>query len=109
MKWVARYREADGSKTLRRNLYELHPCTEKELEKFHPPEKRSIGSVDRLKKGGGLFCLDWENLDLDIYGVSGDGRFSNIGFLAVPCHVKETSLGGTVNKDQSQCVEKDQE
>ena len=99
VKWVARYREQDGNVIHSNKLFELHPCTDEDLAKFHPPEKRSVNSLERLKKGGGLFCLDWDELDLDIFGVSGDGRHASLAVLALPCHVRETAIGANHDKD----------
>ena len=101
VKWVALYREQEGKVRYDLQLFDLHPCTNEELAKFHPPEKRSVSSLERLKEGGGLFCLDWNSLDFDIFGVSGDGRYSSLAVLALPCHVRETALGAKEDRDQS--------
>ena len=50
------------------DFYTLHPCTETDYAKFHPVEKKAAAKVETLKERKSFFCLDWENLDLELYG-----------------------------------------
>ena len=49
-------------------FYELHTCTEKDFEKFSTPENKSAAKLERMKKDGALYCLDWDTVGLDVYG-----------------------------------------
>ena len=46
----------------------MHPCTKKDFDKFYPIEKRSANIFESYKKDGGLYCIDWQDKDLELFG-----------------------------------------
>ena len=50
--------------------------------------------VERLKKSDGLYCINWTEAGIDLYGDPnvGDDFFSALDISAVPCHLK-TNVG----------------
>ena len=66
-KFVARLYTQAGEKSYSK-YYPLHPCSEEDYAKFYPTEKRSAVSVQRYRDNGGMFCLDWQAANLEMYG-----------------------------------------
>ena len=50
------------------DFYTFHPCTEADYAKFHPVDQKVAPKVENFKARQGFFCLDWDNLDLEVYG-----------------------------------------
>ena len=76
--------------------YELHPCTEEELEKFYKTATFSYDSLEKYKTGGGLFCLDWNAANFTLYGSWRDSNyFSIIDMVMLPCITSYTLANGS--------------
>ena len=48
--------------------YPMHACSEDDYSKFFPIESSKQIKLDKMRDQSALFCLDWETLDLEIYG-----------------------------------------
>eukprot|EP00353_Schmidingerella_taraikaensis_P006145 CAMPEP_0185571486 /NCGR_PEP_ID=MMETSP0434-20130131/3534_1 /TAXON_ID=626734 ORGANISM="Favella taraikaensis, Strain Fe Narragansett Bay" /NCGR_SAMPLE_ID=MMETSP0434 /ASSEMBLY_ACC=CAM_ASM_000379 /LENGTH=209 /DNA_ID=CAMNT_0028186945 /DNA_START=20 /DNA_END=649 /DNA_ORIENTATION=+ len=82
----------------------MHPCTEADYAKFNPPDERSVSLLDKLKENGGLFCLDLKNMsDYVMRGRYEESNFTINDLIAVPCHTRETALGGTEDNIRDDC------
>ena len=84
-KWILDYSvfSAEGSKQY---YYELHPCTEEDLDKFYEPDTTSAEKIEKFKEQGGLFCFDWDSAALDLYGTwTSDVNYSAIDIKMMPC------------------------
>ena len=41
----------------------MHRCSDKEYEKFFEPAEQYTGEVATLSELGGLYCVDWSELN----------------------------------------------
>ena len=46
----------------------MHPCTDEDFEKFYTVDKRSAEMLEFYTTNGGLHCIDFQKLELEIYG-----------------------------------------
>ena len=83
----------------------MHPCNEEDFQKFQPVEKRSASVFDSYKKNGGLYCIDWQSEDLDLFGSGRfDEYFQAIDILVAPCGMSYTLNDGSLyQKDENEC------
>ena len=66
--------------------YPLHPCTDEDFAKFHPSEMRSTDAIDRYRNEGGMWCMDWQAAQIEVYGTwRVDSVYQAIDLMAVPC------------------------
>ena len=117
---------ADGEKTSREVA--VSSCTAEDFAKFETPERRSRKRFEALQKqipaeadsdkaeedGGGsenaepasgLVCIDWASQEVDLWGDSADStaQSGTLDVQVLPCHVKETLLGGTEDRIPAIC------
>ena len=80
-----------------------YKCTQKDMERLYPPAKMNM-MVEELKKEGQLVCIDWESVDVDLYGTwaSGDS-YRALEIAAVPCHRRATLSDGTLSEIADDC------
>lgn len=67
-KWVAKYVTA-VSGTPAETYIKLHHCTGSDFARFHQPAKHSEARIQNLNDSGGLFCIDWQSADIELYGA----------------------------------------
>ena len=41
-------------------VFDMHKCTDHDMEKFYPPNDTAKSKIEKLMKSGGLFCFDWQ-------------------------------------------------
>ena len=58
IRWMAEIHTSQDDQYYKK-LIPLHECTERDYEKFLQPDARSKKKVDKLRKNGGLMCLDF--------------------------------------------------
>ena len=46
----------------------MHACSDDDYSKFYPIESSKQIKLDKMRDQSALFCLDWDTLDLEIYG-----------------------------------------
>ena len=64
----------------------MRNCTESDFDKFYEPSKLIAHKVDRYKKKGGLFCVDFEAANIELYSSwIYDRDYSAFDIIAVPC------------------------
>ena len=69
-------------------------CTEADYLKFWPVDPNESTRLQNLKKSDSLFCIDWTNEAIELYGVeTRGGKFQSLDIQVVPCHVTETVNG----------------
>ena len=109
LKWINAYTSAEGGVYIPKQAHMMRPCTEEDYEKFNPPDMNAALIVEQLKKDGALFCLDANLLKTQaIRGNHEVGDFRFVDVMAMPCHTRETVIGGTVDNIRDDCV-RDQE
>lgn len=116
---------ADGEKMSREVT--VTSCTADDFAKFETPERRSRkrfealqkqisvkeenaetnqeGDSDETEPASGLICIDWAEQGVDLWGYSGDSTAESgtLDVQVLPCHVKETLLGGTEDRIPAIC------
>ena len=84
----------------------LHPCTEKDYERFYPVETRSKSLLESYKEepNRGLYCIDDDSIDLILFGSYTVKTFGALSFNALPCNHRLTHLGGKDDRIDPNCV-----
>ena len=59
--------------------------------------------MESYKKLGGLFCIDWDKAGFKLFGSKSDANHSVVDFVAAPCGLSETVLGGKQNYIREDC------
>ena len=82
----------------------MHKCTDKDYAKFNPPENEAYGKLEKIRKEGGLFCLDWTEHGHEIWGTWTNGKsYGAMDIMAVPCGYQYTAYDGTVERGREDC------
>ena len=87
VQWVAAFSKRDGSYDTSDTpdlIQVMHPCTERDFEKFFPVADSFKSQLEKFKQGG-LFCLDWDQSPLDLLGSPDSANHTVIDIRAVPC------------------------
>ena len=65
-----------------------HLCTETDWAMFPQPSSSSAGTIEALKSdpNRGMFCFDWDTVDMIIHGNENNDEHARIEFLMVPCN-----------------------
>lgn len=100
VKWYAEYVIHDEGEVNYEEL-PMHRCTEEEMARFHPPTKKSAGLVKKYKELNAFMCLDMKNVVL--YGEEPSINMKTIDIMLLPCMMKETMLGGKVDRIPDEC------
>ena len=109
LKWINTYFSVEGGVYNSKQAHVMHPCTEEDYEKFFSPDMNAALTIEQLKKDGALFCLDVDHLKTqNIRGNMDVGDFTYVDLMVVPCHTRETVIGGTEDYIRDDCV-RDQE
>ena len=104
LKWVAHYITYDiNGDIAEEKAWPLSPCTVDDIAKFDLPDPSTSSNVDRLISQGGLFCLDYDALDIKIFGAYNGAYHSVLDVMLVPCNVKNTVLGGEEDNIPTDC------
>ena len=84
----------------------MQPCTDEDFKKFYPIEKRSAAMFESYRKNGGLYCIDWQNAKMELFGTwRYDSHFSAVDIMVAPCGMSYTLNDGSVyEKDESECI-----
>ena len=86
----------------------LHKCTEEDYSRFYPVEQRSSSLLNKYKTKDNmqLFCLDLDKLyDLPLFGTQAVKTFGSLQFMAVPCNMRLTHIGGLSERISPTCVD----
>lgn len=107
VKWFAHYGTVvDGVATSRE--LPIYPCTEADYSKFYPVDQSGKTRLRLSKESVNrqLFCIDWENEDIDLSGVKDSNDVGYIDIAAVPCNMQlmDKSLGGLADRIGPECV-----
>ena len=81
----------------------MKACTISDFDKFWPVNENQKVRVEKLKTDGSLQCIDWSNEDIKIWGTEASGNSGLIDVIAMPCHVRETMIGGTEDRIPADC------
>ena len=76
IKWVAKYRENRDGVNVVEKIIPMHPCSEKEYEKFYEVEPSNANLFEKLRSSSGFYCFDTEAYDFLLYGDKFHGNFA---------------------------------
>ena len=63
----------------------LYPCTQTDFERFYPVKAQQMEELAIWKENGGLYCLDWANMEFDLYGSKDSKDWNTIDIEAHSC------------------------
>ena len=86
VKWFAEHWSSQDS-IMTKKAIKMHKCTPQDFEKFYEPNVKSINRFTQFKENGGLYCIDWEEADIAVWGSRSSGNFGALDIMAVPCHM----------------------
>ena len=90
VKYIARnYGKKNG--VLFEHLYEIHICSENELNEIGVPSRDSTSVKHYMgqHQHRQLYCLNWDELEeeeLSVYGVENDDNYQRFEFILLPCN-----------------------
>lgn len=85
--------------------HEFYPCEESDFEKFDKPHPSSYSKLELFKTDGGLYCLDWETLNLKLSGTwVSSNNFKAIDVMMVPCGMTYTLYNGEEATIRDDCI-----
>ena len=87
MKWIFRKYGKINNESFE-EILPYHDCTEDDYKEFYPVDKKVAMEVEDIKKSSdrGFLCLDWENLNLEIYGSENEQNYQRLEVLIMPCN-----------------------
>ena len=82
------------------------PCTDADLDKFYPVDSKSTERLNLFKTMADrqLYCIDWDNADIDLYGSEASNNVGLLEIVVVPCNQKLISLGGFSDRIDPECT-----
>lgn len=86
----------------------IKKCIEEDFSKFWPMSTSEQLRLNTLRKNDNIYCIDWTNEALQLYGSEAKGDFSALDVAVIPCHMKETLIGREVDNIPTNC-NRDQE
>lgn len=104
IKWVGRLWNVT-EKGNAYSYYPLHRCSDDELTRFYDIEIAVKEQMENLHRDGGLYCLDWGGLKLDLYGSwRAHSHYNAIDIAFVPCSFKPSFSNGSSDWNRNDCV-----
>ena len=86
----------------------VFPCRDEDLEKFYPVDEHSQSKIEQIKaiESQQLYCIDWEEANIELFGAESTQNYAFLEISAVPCNLKLTLpyLGGTEDRISEDCV-----
>ena len=82
----------------------MHRCTEADLAKFYEPEKSTKPRVEAFRETGGLFCLDWQKLNVELYGYwQAAANYGGLDIIVAPCGFQYELQDGSLSPLRDDC------
>ena len=90
VRWVANFETHSHGEFINHDIVRLHECTEEDYAKFYPPDETASNTVKKFKEKGGLFCIDWTQVDFSLFGHKSDQEYTFIDIAALACGTPDT-------------------
>ena len=70
-----------------------HECTVDDYKEFYPVDRKAALLVEDIKKdpNRGFICLDWDEMDLEIYGSENESNYQRLEVIVMPCNSRNTN------------------
>ena len=85
----------------------MYPCQEDDYAKFFPANENAKDRLNKMQNedGRNLFCIDWSDESLELYGTEASGNYGLIEISVVPCNVRLSleSIGGVEDRIDPDC------
>ena len=87
VKYIVRLRGAREGRKFEK-IIPFHKRTDADWAQFPPPETDSVDTINgiRADPARGMFCLDWDNKDLLLYGSDSKDEYQALEILMTPCN-----------------------
>ena len=84
----------------------MHVCTPKDFSNFSPPASNFVkNKVTKALNDGSIFCLNYDDLKLDLQGSWRDGKgYRVLDAMLIPCATKIKLHDGTYVGGEDDCV-----
>ena len=105
VRWFAVSYKFVGSEILE-HLIPVHTCTDADYAKFKTPTTSSQVQFEKLRKDGGLKCVDWKSEEIEIFGGASSLESGGLDIMVMPCNVAWPVLkskGGTYQEVSDEC------
>ena len=81
----------------------MKKCTKADLSKFWALDQSEQGRLKYFLQHDALYCIDWTDETIELWGTEKSGSFASADIMVVPCHFKETAIGGKVDNIPKNC------
>ena len=87
MKWIFRKYGLKDNKSFE-EILPYHDCTVDDYKEFYPVDRKAALLVEDIKKNPdrGFICLDWDEVNLEIYGSENESNYQRLEVIAMPCN-----------------------
>ena len=68
----------------------IYQCTDADYEKFWPLVDSEKARLETLKENKGLYCVDWTDETINMYGTEASGNTGITQVAFFPCHVMDS-------------------
>ena len=107
VKWTANVRTIINDQSESREL-PIYACRDQDFAKFYPIDEKSKSKLHAMKTDPKkqLYCIDWEQAQIELYGLESVGNASYFMVSAVPCNQKLTMpfFGGVDDRISEDCI-----
>ena len=87
----------------------MHLCTDKDYESFYEPTAEAANRLQKIRKNGGMMCIDWEKDDPFVSGYETNPDYKTIDIMFLSCTVDSRKFGATESGIPENCnYEKDE-
>ena len=63
----------------------MHVCTDEDYASFYEPTEEAANRLVKMKKNGGMMCLDWEKDDPFFAGYESNPDYKTLDIMFLPC------------------------
>ena len=104
VQWVATYFRVDEDGNKFEDNYPMHRCSLEDFEKFYPPDHDTEIKIEKLKKNGGLYCIDLKEIKAELHGSWQTGtHYQALDFKAIPCGQQYQLSDGNLSEISKNC------
>ena len=102
VKWTAEHIiSVDGEKS--RKAIDMHLCTDEDYASFYEPTEEAANRLVKMKKNGGMMCLDWEKEDPFFAGYESNPDYKTLDLMFLPCSADDRLSGTNESRIPENC------
>ena len=94
----------DGEKY--QKMIPYHICTDSDWALFPEASFSSVDTIEQIRQNPkrGMYCIDWDQADIQIYGNENNMNYQNLDIVLVPCQLLLPDIGFTEDAIPNDCL-----